>query len=53
MVIVLMLFVVFLVFGVVFGIVVGMIKRDCDIVEMMSKMMSLMGGYIVLVFFVV
>lgn len=49
--IVTLIFVFFLVPGVVYGIVVGSIKNDEDVVNGMSKAMSTLGLYIVLVFF--
>ncbi|WP_300350306.1 AbgT family transporter [Clostridium sp.] len=42
---------VFLLAGVGYGIGVGKIKSDKDVIDEMSKTMSTMGGYIVLVFF--
>ncbi|MGL4741699.1 MAG: AbgT family transporter [Sarcina sp.] len=42
---------VFLTLGVAYGIGAGKIKSDKDVIKEMSKTMSTMGGYIVLVFF--
>ncbi|MGL4762319.1 MAG: AbgT family transporter [Sarcina sp.] len=49
--IVIIIAIVFLVLGVAYGIGAGGIKNDKDIIKEMSKTMSTMGGYIVLVFF--
>ena len=49
--IVIIIAIIFLVLGVAYGIGAGSIKNDKDIIKEMSKTMSTMGGYIVLVFF--
>ncbi len=41
----------FLIPGIVYGVVTGSIKKDTDVINSMSKSMSSMGSYIVLVFF--
>jgi aminobenzoyl-glutamate transport protein len=46
-----LVFVGFLIPGVVYGVVTGTIKKDTDVIQSMSKSMSSMGMYIVLVFF--
>lgn len=51
--IVVFIFVIFGILGFVYGCVVGIMKNDKDVIDVMSKSMSLMGMYIVLVFFVV
>ncbi|HMO16166.1 MAG TPA: AbgT family transporter [Pirellulaceae bacterium] len=49
--IVALIFVGFLIPGIVYGAVVGTIRKDIDVLNSMSKSMSSMGMYIVLVFF--
>ncbi|MGL4654960.1 MAG: AbgT family transporter [Sarcina sp.] len=49
--IVIIIAIVFLVLGVAYGIGAGSIKNDKDVIKEMSKTMSTMGGYLVLVFF--
>ena len=49
--IVVIIAIVFLILGVAYGIGTGSIKNDKDVVKEMSKTMSTMGGYLVLVFF--
>jgi len=49
--IVVVIFITFLIPGFVYGKVVGTMKNDRDIIDAMSKSMSSMGMYIVLVFF--
>lgn len=51
--IVVFIFIFFVIFGYVYGCVVGMMKIDCDVINVMVKLMFFMGMYIVLVFFVV
>lgn len=46
-----LVFVGFLIPGVVYGAVTGTIKKDTDVIQSMTKSMSSMGMYIVLVFF--
>jgi aminobenzoyl-glutamate transport protein len=41
----------FLIPGIVYGVVTGSVKSDTDVIQSMSKSMSSMGMYIVLVFF--
>lgn len=49
--IVIIIAIVFLVLGVAYGIGAGSIKNDKDVIKEMSRTMSTMGGYLVLVFF--
>ena len=44
-------FIGFLIPGIVYGLITGSIKNDGDVIKSMSKSMSSMGSYIVLVFF--
>jgi len=46
-----LLFFMFLIPGLFYGISIGSIKSDKDVVKMMSEYMSILGNYIVLVFF--
>ena len=49
--IVIIIAIVFFILGIAYGIGIGSIKNDKDVVKEMSKTMSTMGGYLVLVFF--
>ena len=49
--IVIIIAIVFFILGIAYGIGTGSIKNDKDVVKEMSKTMSTMGGYLVLVFF--
>lgn len=49
--IVAIIFVAFLIPGIVYGWIVGTIRSDNDVIKSMSKSMTSMGSYIVLVFF--
>jgi aminobenzoyl-glutamate transport protein len=46
-----LVFIGFLIPGIIYGVVAGTIKSDNDVIKSMSKSMSSMGSYIVLVFF--
>lgn len=52
-IIVLLIFFFFWVLGIVYGYVVGIVESYCDIIKGMFNLMSMMGYYIVMVFFVV
>ncbi len=45
------IFVSFLLLGIVYGIVAGTVRSDKDVIQSMTKSMTSMGSYIVLVFF--
>lgn len=45
------IFVGFLILGIVYGAIVGTIRSDKDIIQSMTKSMTSMGSYVVLVFF--
>jgi len=46
-----LLFLLFLIPGIFYGVSIGSIKSDKDVIKMMSEYMSILGNYIVLVFF--